>query len=113
MSKKDDPTTNVRHRDNTTDPAAVEAVLSGQVPEPAPGMAGESAPGQPSRAEVLAMAPELADSIPGVPTVPEDPKTGQENELTERAVGSDGPPGGEKEDWGRAQRSEPEEGDSR
>ncbi|OAI43252.1 hypothetical protein AYO38_10900 [bacterium SCGC AG-212-C10] len=31
-------------------------------------MAGESAPGEPSRAEILALRPELADSVAGAPT---------------------------------------------
>lgn len=50
------------------DPRAVEAARKGEVPEPAPGMAGESDPSEPSRAEVLALRPDLADSIPGTPT---------------------------------------------
>lgn len=50
------------------DPAAVEAAQKGEVPPPAPGMDGESDPSQPSRAEIFAIRPELADSVPGTPT---------------------------------------------
>jgi hypothetical protein len=54
------------------DPRALEAAISGEVPSAAPGAAGESAPGEPSRAEIFAQAPELAGesgaSSPGTPT---------------------------------------------
>ncbi|MCC7364472.1 MAG: hypothetical protein IT303_08865 [Dehalococcoidia bacterium] len=57
------------------DPEAEDAALTGDVPPPAPGMAGESAPGQPSRAEIFAMDPELAadDVHPGTPPLPVGP----------------------------------------
>ena len=44
----------------TPDPAARAAAKQGEAPPAAPGMAGESAPGQPSRAEVFAQNPEAA-----------------------------------------------------
>lgn len=50
------------------DPKAIEAARKGELPEPAPGMAGESDPSEPSRAEVLAVRPDLADSAGSTPT---------------------------------------------
>lgn len=50
------------------DPAAAKAAREGNLPPPADGKAGESDPTQPSRAEVLALRPDLADSVPGTPT---------------------------------------------
>lgn len=50
------------------DPAAARAAREGKLPPPADGKAGESDPSEPSRAEVLALRPDLADSVPGTPT---------------------------------------------
>lgn len=62
------------------DPDAVAAAASGEAPPPAPGAAGESAPGEPSRAEVMALNPEAAEAegtLPGTPTSPEAGQPGQ------------------------------------
>lgn len=52
-------------RKDPLDPRAVEAARKGQLPPPAEGNAGESAPGEPSRAEVLYLRPDLADNVSG------------------------------------------------
>ena len=62
------------------DPEAEDAALHGDAPEPAPGMAGESAPAEPSRAEIFALNPELAGddgTSDGTPTMPEGPIEGE------------------------------------
>lgn len=61
------------------DPEAEEAAVAGTPPPAAPGMAGESAPGEPSRAEIFAMEPELAGkdgTSDGTPTDPQGPVQG-------------------------------------
>jgi hypothetical protein len=66
--------------DGQVDSEALEAAVSGDVPAEKPGMAGESAPGEPSRAEVFALNPELAAddgvSSSGAPTMPVGPTPG-------------------------------------
>jgi hypothetical protein len=59
------------------DPAAVEAATKGEAPPPAEGAAGESAPGEPSRAEVMALNPEAAYSESMHPATPTNPQAGQ------------------------------------
>lgn len=59
------------------DPEAVEAAIDEDAPPAAPGMAGESAPGQPSRAEIFALNPEATDGdsvFTGSPTMPVGPE---------------------------------------
>lgn len=61
-------------------PEAEEAAVSGDVPEAAEGMAGESEPGEPSRAEIFALDPSLAGdngTSVGGPTMPEGPIPGE------------------------------------
>jgi len=61
------------------DPEAEAMAAAGEVPDAEPGMKGESAPGEPSRAEVLALNPELAGedgTSDGGPTMPEGPEPG-------------------------------------
>lgn len=63
---------------NDIDPEAVHAATSGDVPPPEPGNNGESAEGEPSRAEIFSMNPELASDVaaPGTPTNAEGPMPG-------------------------------------
>lgn len=60
------------------DPEAVRAATSGEVPPPEPGNNGESAEGQPSRAEIFSMNPDLANDVAarGTPTDAEGPMPG-------------------------------------
>lgn len=61
------------------DPAAVDAARDGSVPPAEPGLAGESRPGEPSRAEIFALNPELATesgTSDGAPTMPDGPEPG-------------------------------------
>lgn len=81
------------------DPEAADAALAGEPPAAAPGMAGESAPGEPSRAEVFALEPELAagEALPGTPTDPRGPVEGHPYvagapEMGETSPGESAPP---------------------
>jgi hypothetical protein len=65
--------------DITRDPRAEEAANTGDIPPAAPGAAGESAPGQPSRAEIFSLNPALASKDGAAntgPTGPEGPEAG-------------------------------------
>lgn len=69
------PQPNVTH-----DPRAEEAATTGDIPPAAPGEAGESAPGEPSRAEIFSLNPALSSKGRAPDTGPSDPD------------GPDGPP---------------------
>ena len=77
------------------DPRALEAAISGDVPPAAPGAAGEAAPGEPSRAEIFAQAPELAGesgaASPGTPTRPLSPEQVGADVPRPTPVSGDGP----------------------
>ncbi|MGI8925507.1 MAG: 4Fe-4S dicluster domain-containing protein [Tepidiformaceae bacterium] len=70
----------------TVDPRAAEAAAAGELPPPAPRAAGESARGEPSRAEVMSMNPATANEPPANPATPTSP---------------DAPPSGEPQVEGR------------
>ena len=84
--------------DARPDPRALDAAVSGDVPPPEPGMAGESAPGEPSRAEVFALAPELAGeegaAMPGTPTRPLPPGAAGDVPRPTPTIGVEDRPGG-------------------
>jgi hypothetical protein len=74
---------------------ALEAAVSGDAPPPEPGLAGESDASQPSRAEVLALNPELAAedgvSSTGTPTMPVHPTPGEPPVVGHTTAGSKAP----------------------
>ncbi|MGE5596905.1 MAG: hypothetical protein ACM3S1_12840 [Hyphomicrobiales bacterium] len=79
MSDKQETRYRLPQEHGIPDPEAESAALSGDVPPADPEMAGESAPGEPSRAEIFALNPELAgeDGVSaGSPTMPEGPDDG-------------------------------------
>lgn len=76
------------------DPEAEKAAVAGAPPPAAPGMAGESAPGEPSRAEIFAMEPELAGkngTSDGAPTDAQGPEEGQPYVAGAPGMGKTGP----------------------
>lgn len=90
--------------DSSLDPAALEAAETGKVPPAQPGNHGESAPGQPSRAEIFSLNPGLAnDGKLANPTDPEGPVPGLPYTAGAPVAGKteslETAPPGERPDW--------------
>jgi hypothetical protein len=77
------------------DPDAIDAARTGDVPPATEGGAGESAPDDPSRAEIFALRPDLASEHAttdySTPTIPEDPPSGSSPVAGETLMGTTDP----------------------